>query len=78
MLKYSYLRKNLSKLTPIQRELVLAHFRRLWNKYDAQVEQYRHLWNRRLITLDYYRRVTKVHRLDLHNQLRSIVRSMGK
>jgi Fic family protein len=76
MIKYSYLKRHLAKATPIQWEIIKAHYHELWQRYDSQVAYYRDLLSRHLITVAYYRRVTKVHRLDLHSALRSMVRSV--
>ncbi len=71
MIKHTFFKRNLAKLTPSQREIACKHFNLLWDRYNSQVEYYRDLWNRHVISLAYYRKVTHVHRSDLLSELKS-------
>ena len=76
MLKLTFIKNTVAKLTPLQREIALNTFRELWSKYDAQVKYYRELMSKRVISQTYYRRVTKTQRQDLISQVRSNLKTI--
>ncbi len=77
MIKYSWLKRTLTKATSLQRDIATKHFNQLWEQYDNQVNDYRRQLSNRQISVTTYRKLTqspwKRFKSELHGVVKLLV-----
>ena len=74
MLKFTYFKNSLARMTPTQRDLATKQFNILWEQYDLQVRHLRQLLQHRHITLTSYRKETKHYFQHFRKELKTRIK----
>ncbi len=76
MIKFTYLKRNLAKATPLQRDIAGKHYKELSKRYETQVNGYRLQLSNRQISMTAYRKLTKEPFKALYCELRGVVKML--